>query len=154
MSSKNPCLAKAKTVPKTSKLTPTSSLPFAANVCDVPYLDLIENGAQVHIDKMAERYGADAPAVQFADQINAHNRQLWGWVAVLKAAKQELNWAYRGGSPDKASAVTCFFTGRSMLDLAIGQIELMAEGAGSDLDDFCNVLDDVCQGEREKGGLS
>lgn len=122
---------------KTSKLTPTSSLPFAANVCDVPYLDLVENGCKPAIDELAKRVGVLAPSVLFAELTNENNRQLQGWLDVLKTVESDLKWAHRGGIPSGLSAVGCFLRARSMLSLAIGQIEVMTDNAEANLDNFC-----------------
>ena len=130
-------MSKQKSSAPASATARTSTLPFAALHGDLPYLDFVESGSRLAIDKLAKHIGDGAPAVQFAELNNAHNRQLQGWVTVLKSIETQLSWAYRGGSPEGASAVACFGNARAMLDLAIGQIELMADGAGCDLDDFC-----------------
>ena len=130
-------MSKQKPPASASATTRTSTLPFAALHGDLPYLDFVESGSRLAIDKLAKRIGSGAPTVQFAELNNVHNRQLAAWVAVLKTIETQLSWVYRGGSPEGASAVACFGNARAMLDLAIGQMELMADSAGCDLDDFC-----------------
>ena len=140
-------MAKQTTQAAPKSMAPTSELPFAARHCDVPYLDLIENGCKHNIKKMANIIGPGAPAVQYAELTNEYNLQLGGWTDVLKCVEENMKWAHRGGAPDGTNASVCFDRARSMLDLAVGQLEVMVDNATGFLDDFCEAQ--AAEGQAE-----
>lgn len=132
----------AGTAAPTQSAVLTSSLPFAARTCDVPYLDAAVGGERLAIDNMV-KHGAGEAETRFAEATNLHAVKLTGWVDVLKSVEDHLKWAHRGGSPDGVSAGVCFSRARCMLDLAVGQIELMALDAALELEQFCNQMADA-----------
>lgn len=132
-------MAKNSNMTDAKSMAPTSELPFAARHCDVPYLDLIENGCRHSIKKMADIIGPGAAAVQYAELTNEYNLQLGSWTDVLKSVEENMKWAHRGGAPDGTNASVCFERARSMLDLAVGQLDVIVDNATGFLDEFCEA---------------
>ena len=120
---------------------PTSELPFAARHCDVAYLARLEKSRLSFADKLATKRGDDlAPEVVFARSVAGFTNRVDQVGALLATMDDYLKWAYRGGSPDGASATDLFLHALALLGLARELVQAVVPEAVESLEAFCSEV--------------
>ena len=135
---------------KASDLSPTSSLPFAARHCDLPYLDYIKNHRSQTVEK-AIKQGAEesGPAIECAWSLVTSGDRLSKLEDLLSAAEAQLESAFRGDTSGP-SPVTNFLSAMSLLALSRELLEVVVIDSDDALERLCNGVTDTAEPSVKK----
>lgn len=122
----------------TDALRPTSDLPFAARVCDVPYLEALENWRYKVVEKMVEPSdGQFDRVVDFAQNMARFAQRMSEMQDLLAAVEDCMKQARYGGGPSAASPGAMFMRGVTLLGLARELVESAVIDADGATEEFC-----------------
>jgi hypothetical protein len=129
--------------PAADSMSPTSGLPFAARICDVPYLDYLENWRYKVVKKLSpQKEGQYARDEEFANLMAQFADRMSKVGHLLESIEEYMKIAQRGGGPDHASPELIFARGYSLLVLTRDLVENYVMDADVALEAFCTPKGD------------
>lgn len=132
--------ANPKTAPAAESMGPTSDLPFAERLCDLPYLDIIKNRRNRWVEKLCDKRGDDfAPDVAFASDVALFAHRVEQVQTLLVVMEDYFELARRGGKPGGAGASVCYARAMDLLALARELVEHAGLDADQALETFCTA---------------
>lgn len=126
--------------PQPASMQPTSALPFAAQQCDMAYLDLIKNHRSILCGKLDEQARPDqAAAVALTYGVSSLVARVDQIGEVLATVEAYLESSVRGGRPGGPSPYSEFQSALQLIGLCRELIEDAVPKADEKLQDFCKA---------------
>jgi hypothetical protein len=133
-------MSKKANTSRRESMEPTSTLPFAARQCDLPYLDLIKNHRGILCAKLDEHAGPDqAAAVAFAYGVSSVVARVDQIGQVLATVEAYLESSVRGGRPGGPSPYSEFQSALQLIGLCRELIEDAVPNGDEHLENFCQA---------------